>query len=245
MFSIYFDDSGTAPEQRMAIASAFIIPAAQLLALESEWRTLQTKQGFSIFHASPIAFKNKKEGYPDWSDIKRERVFARVRQISKKYSIAPQGAASFAVHKQEYDDLVPDILKVKVGKDHYTFAIQEVLKMLDAWTKKRNVEYIFDWIKPSDPKRKEIEAVFEARGIKTFSFRSKDDIPGLQCADQIAWTCYQHALLEFFQKTPHPLAVLALNDYGHRLDEHDWLHAVTIRKPELRQFAAYELAKLT
>ena len=34
------------------------------------------------------------------------------------------------------------------------------------------------------------------------------------------------------------------NSYGHQLDENDWLHAVTIRKPQLEQFVTDELAKL-
>jgi hypothetical protein len=42
MFTIYLDDSGTDPSQPVAIASALIIPAPRIIALEREWYKLRT-----------------------------------------------------------------------------------------------------------------------------------------------------------------------------------------------------------
>src|SRR5215471_8740163 len=107
-------------------------------------------------------------------------------------------------------------------------------------TRTRDVEYVFDWMKPHDQRRREIEAVFERRGIKTLSFRPRQNIPGLQCVDQIAWTRYQMALRELFAKTPHPLASSAWRDYSGLLGDYSWLSAVTIRKPELQRLVKHE-----
>jgi len=39
MFTVYVDDSGTDPNQAVAIASAWVIPGPQIIRLESEWDT--------------------------------------------------------------------------------------------------------------------------------------------------------------------------------------------------------------
>jgi hypothetical protein len=43
MFTAYVDDSGTDPNQAVAIASAWIIPGRQIIRLEKEWDTLKKK----------------------------------------------------------------------------------------------------------------------------------------------------------------------------------------------------------
>jgi hypothetical protein len=39
VFTVYIDDSGTAPDQQVAIASGLIIPAIKAEALDKEWTT--------------------------------------------------------------------------------------------------------------------------------------------------------------------------------------------------------------
>lgn len=46
-FSMYLDDSGTTPDQKVAVASALIVPAAQIRRLENEWNNLKKKEEFS------------------------------------------------------------------------------------------------------------------------------------------------------------------------------------------------------
>ncbi len=242
MFTVYFDDSGTAPDSRVAIASALVIPGAKIPHLEREWETFRKKEDFSYFHSSAAAAHNVKEGFGNWSATKTERVFARVRQIAKKYSIGPQGAGAFAVNKTEYDAVVPAKLKKSLGGHHYTFAVGEMLTTLQKWTEGKRVEYIFDWIEPHEPSRKEIEGVLSRREIRTYAFRSKKDIPGLQCVDQIAWACNLHARAQFFGNTPTALSETAYNDYGGPL-ENGWLRALTLRKPGLQEYVNRRLEK--
>lgn len=52
MFTVYIDDSGTAPEQQVAIASGLIFPAKRMAAMEREWRSFLQKQGIEQFHTS-------------------------------------------------------------------------------------------------------------------------------------------------------------------------------------------------
>src|ERR1700756_2280593 len=83
MFILYIDDSGTAPDQHVAIATALIIPAVQIIRLEKEWESFRVNEGFKCFHTSPFAARNPKTEFANWDDVKQERVLRRVRQISR------------------------------------------------------------------------------------------------------------------------------------------------------------------
>jgi hypothetical protein len=104
MFTLYIDDSGTSPSQPVAIATALIIPRIQIVRLEKEWDKFRSKENFECFHTSEFYFRNPKSEFASWDDNKQERVFRRVRQISKKYGVR---AISIAVNKKDYDEVVP------------------------------------------------------------------------------------------------------------------------------------------
>jgi len=66
--------------------------------------------------------------------------------------------------------------------------------------------------KLNDPRRVEVESVMcemEELAAKNgnpgeyvnYSFRRRQDVPGLQCVDGIAWTCYQYGI-HLFRRTP-------------------------------------------
>ena len=145
-FTTYLDDSGTAPGQRVAIATALVIPANRIIALEGEWKHLKEKEGFTDFHTSESVARNYKSEFAKWDDVKQERVFLRVRQIIKKYGAK---IYSFAVNKKDYDDLMPDDLREYVG-DHYTWAIRHLLGHLAAWRVSRHVQFPLEYRKQGE-----------------------------------------------------------------------------------------------
>jgi hypothetical protein len=100
MFTAYIDDSGTAPEQKVAIATALVMPAHRIIAFQSEWNTFIEKWGISDFHASQCAVANSKSDFAGWDEAKVKTVFKRIRQIIKKYGLR---SISLAVHKSDYD----------------------------------------------------------------------------------------------------------------------------------------------
>jgi hypothetical protein len=115
MFTVYIDDSGTAPEQKVAIATALIIPAKRIVALEREWDALKKREGFTSFHMAEFSARNQKSGFADWPEPKRERVYRQVRAITKKYGVA---AVTFAVYKKDYDEVVPEDMRNTAGRFH-------------------------------------------------------------------------------------------------------------------------------
>src|SRR5260221_12823428 len=95
-FTVYLDDSGTASEHPIAIAAAFIIPAKQIIPLETAWDRFTKANGFSDFHAAACAaMRSKDKQFKDWDDAKRRHIFAKVRQFCKKFGVKAYGWAVY------------------------------------------------------------------------------------------------------------------------------------------------------
>lgn len=253
MFTVYIDDSGTAPDQQVAIATALVIPAARIVALDREWENLTVKESFDNFHMSECVALNKSSCFALWDQDKQRRVISRVRQIGKKFGLA---AASLAINKSDYDELLSDALRKYAGRYHYTWAIRNMIGLLDKWVAAFNVtpplEYIYDWMDPKAQKKQkaeidtvmaQAEAHARERGdsgrYANYGFRKRQNIPALQCSDAIAWTCYQFALFAI-NKTPlSKVAQECWDDfYGHR--NNTWLYAATMTREQLQDWIERE-----
>jgi hypothetical protein len=72
-----------------------------------------------------------------------------------------------------------------------------------------------------------------------YSFRRRQDVPALQCADAIAWTCYQYALLALSQIRLSQIAEECWDDYfNHRAK--DWLYAAAMTRAQLADWVKRE-----
>lgn len=126
---MYLDDSGTSPSQPVAVASALIVPTAQISRLENEWTNLKRKEGFSEWHTSEFVARNHKSEFANWDEKKQERVFKRVREISKKYGAR---AISGSIKKQDYDEIVPSEYRRYTDLYHYTWCVAYVIALAEA-----------------------------------------------------------------------------------------------------------------
>lgn len=251
MFTLYIDDSGTSPSQPVAIATALIIPAVQIIRLEREWDTVREKYSFTEFHTSEFVARNPKSEFANWDEQKQERLFSRVMQISMKYGVR---AVSIAVNKNDYDEVVPQDYRSYFGKYHYTWAIRQAIANLDNLHKARPREWVFHWMGgPRDERRIEIEAVMEQQqwlmekhgeqgDYSNYSFRKSEGIPGLQCVDAIAWVCYRYALFVMRKTSMHRFVELSWNKLGGNRESDGWLFAVAIRRENLEKSITEGLA---
>lgn len=225
MFTVYLDDSGTSPSQHVAIATALVIPAIRIEAMEREWNTLKAKEGFSCFHMAEFVAKNPKSDFANWDDAKQARVYGRVKQITRKYGAA---AFSFSVLKKDYDEIVDDKWRSHFGRDHYVWALRHLMILLDDWRLARPIPplaYVFDWMGgPKDARYRAVRTIMEqgeslaieanrAGDYTAYSFRHQKDFAGLQCVDPIAWSCYQVALEQFKGTPPKPFAKPTFSEY--------------------------------
>ena len=210
VFIIYIDDSGSAPDQKFAIAAGIVFPAKRLMEFEREWRAFLEKEKIPEFHASECLARNPHSAFANWDDGRVERVFARIQQIIFKYSVK---AFCIGIHKQDYDEVVPEEMWASVGKSHYVWAVSSVLGLSYDWAISRAVpmEYVFDNAEKAI-KRDLREAIDYSEAVHSDhfsghnSFGRRKDVPGLQAADLFAWSCYQAALHTRFGHPMHPLA---------------------------------------
>lgn len=202
VITVFIDDSGTAPNQQVAIASALIVESKRIVSLDQEFAILAQEEGFSYFHTAECVAGNSKSAFADWDSEKKRRVCSRVRQIAMKYGV---NACSIAINRPVYDEIVPATMRSEGGRFHYTWAVGYLIEMLHWAAAKTSIplEYVFDWMDEKDQKDAKAEivtvmALAEDRrpGFYTdhYSFKHGKETAGLQCADILAWTCYQYAL---------------------------------------------------
>lgn len=253
MFTVYIDDSGTDPNQPIAIATCLIVPAARIVALDGEWNRLTEREHFPEFHMSECVANNKDSCFSEWDDNKKRRVISRVRQIGKKFG---SQVISLSVYKADYDAVVTDELREFAGAFHYTWAIRNMIGILDKWARSKNLslpfEYIYDWMDPKAQReaKAEIDTVMaqaEHLAIQAgkpgrytgYSFRHRQEIPGLQCNDALAWTCYQFSQLAHLKIPLSDIAEECWNDYfAHPTN--DWLYATTMTRAQLEDWVRRE-----
>jgi hypothetical protein len=253
MFRIHIDDSGTDPHQQVAIARALITPAARITALDKEWNALTEKEGFLDFHMSVCVARNEKSQFAGWSDEKQQRVISRVRQIGKKFGLK---GFSLCINKADYDELVLPRLPY-ADKYHYTWAIRNLIDLLDKWGSFSNAtlpfEYVYDWMDPKTQReaKDEIDTVMaqaEEGAIQSglagrytnYAFRRRQDVPGLQCADALAWTCYRFSLLAHLKTPLNRIAQDSWNDY-YQHQSRTWLYAATVTRENLDKWVKAEI----
>ena len=240
MFNAYIDDSGTSPSQRIAVASALVIPAGRILALESEWKTFCAKYQIQSFHASECVYRNPKSEFATWDDAKVEAAVARVRQVTKKYAVR---AISFAVTKAEFDAEMPEKWKEFFCQDHYVWSIWHLLKLIRSWSEERQppkMEFVFDH---QEGKRrtaiekalKHMEGFYPGTYAGHYSFRKRNEWAGLQCVDLLAWARLAAARFRF-EGTPMHQTAKATNREYRNFGDDKWLSALWINKRDLREW---------
>jgi hypothetical protein len=245
MFTAYIDDSGTAPEHKVAMATALVIPAKNTARFESDWKIFIEKWKISDFHTSECAAANERSEYAGWSEEKRKKFLSRVRQVIKRYGVR---SYSLSVKKSDYEAVVPVECRTLFGQHYYTYAVHNLLSVLDSWAcatgVEHPIEYVFDWMVENSPERREIEesiARSEAARPGRFthwSFRIRQQTPGLQCVDLIGWTCYRDALNTHGGPPLSPLQIECKRDLNNWKNG-EWLTALGQTQQQIREAAEF------
>jgi hypothetical protein len=258
MFTAYLDDSGSDPKQHIANATALIIPAKKILALEREWDKLRQKHHFHSFHMAEFSTPNKKPDseFAKWNEEESKAVFTSIRNVCKKYGVK---VISFTVNKEEYDEIAPEFFRRRAGMFHYTWAVRHVLSHVMQWRLRAGIknplEYVFDSMGRDQKKnlsRQEIvnlmdEAEEDAseKGLAgeyaNWAFGDRRCIPGLQCVDVLAWTSYQFGLQAYRNKPMVADARIAWADFI-KCGDGNWLFPIVIKKEHLKKWVASEIA---
>ena len=250
VYTAYIDDSGTDPQQQVAIATALVIPATRIQRLQVDWDVMRVREVFSSLHMSEFSTPTPSttSEFWGWEQDKHERVYEYVRDIIKDYGAL---TISFAVYKKDYDEVVPLEIRENAGKFHYTWAVRHLIAGLEKWRQFYKIsapfEVVFDFMKKSDQRRKEIEDVMEQNeelnpGIySNYSFRRRELHPGLQCVDMLGWISYQFALHVFCGKPLVRGAKVGWEDFEAYSRQRDgWRLAATLKRSELERWIKLE-----
>lgn len=222
MLTIYIDDSGTSPAQRIAVAAGIVIPSARIPRFESEWNRFLERERIPEFHASECLAKNQHSPFASWDDRRVRRVLFTVRQLTIRFSVK---AFCTGVHKQDYDDVLTADMKSAVGNSHYSWAVSSVIGHAEDFSKKHNepITYVFD--NADKLIRKEVTEAMEFMNSKekgrfsgNWIFGKRRYIPGLQAVDLFAWTCYQKFRQARFGAPIRPIAEELNLDYQEGRD---------------------------
>jgi hypothetical protein len=239
VFTVYVDDSGTAPDQPVAIAAALIIPTKQISSLESNWSAFREKYGFSDFHSSECVAKNPKSDFANWDNKKIAAAFSRARQIIKQRS---SKALSFTIHKDDFDAEAPLEWRRVGGQNHYTWALRTLINVLTSWHDGRQIETPFEFVFDQTGKREKAEidmlmSQFESmrpgRFEGHYQFRRRQDVAGLQAADVLAWTCYAASRRIFRELPMIEIARDSFKDFSIHQGGR-WLDSLTHEREALR-----------
>jgi hypothetical protein len=201
IFSVYFDDSGTHPESDIAVAACLVGTCDQWERNEQEWRDAERIFSFEKFGLSDVL--GGKDVYRNWPEHKRHELIRRMLGLTK---LRARHGAVFAVIKRDYDEVMSERLKDKVGRFHYSFVVRACLQEIMHWRSDFNVleplQYVFDRMSQG---KGEIDAILEelisdgdgdAFGLEKggWSFQNKDVIRPLRGADILATASYRHAV---------------------------------------------------
>lgn len=223
------------------------MPAIQIPALDKNWSVFASQSGFNDLHASECAAHNPRSSFAGWDDDTVSKVFGRACQIAKRHV---SHAIAFTIHKDDFDAEAPLEWRKVGGQNHYTWAFRNALIHTLKWAEARNVtapfEYVFDWAEK--PERDEIEMVmaqFESGHPGKFDghyiFKKREDVPGLQCADLLAWSCYSRSRFIFRNTPMKDLAEESFMNFSENL-KGTWLQALTHTRENLRKSIALDCA---
>lgn len=229
MFSIYIDDSGTAPNQASAVAAGWIAKTPPWTALEKEWSQVQTDHKFSSMHMAEFVSGAKGSEFELWDLPTKEIVLEKLGNLVIGNVLK---GFSMGVIKKDFDEIVPPELRASGHRNHYTYAIRTVMGLIHKWRLQQGIcdaenpiEYIFDYMDKNDPRRLEIESVFATVGTEGenlinyglkkdgFDFKSRTTLPPLQAADMFAWTVYRAMKHETKEQDANKLAKLAFKKF--------------------------------
>ena len=115
VIAAYFDDSGTHSESDVAVASCYVGIVDQWKKLEGDWQDARNAEGFSVFGMADILGGNGE--FRNWPEEKRGRL---IRRLITMMQLRSRIGFSFAVVKSDYDSIMTDQLKNRVGRFHYS-----------------------------------------------------------------------------------------------------------------------------
>src|SRR5258708_17731032 len=135
---LYDEDSGKRREKGGAVGAGWIAHMDSWVDFRADWDKARDIDGdkFDSMHMAEFVFGRRGTEFEGWSLEKKRRISARLRGIIK--NTAEKGFA-LGIVKKDFDELVPNALRVQGFESRYTYAIRRVVGMIDTLRQKENL----------------------------------------------------------------------------------------------------------
>jgi hypothetical protein len=204
MYESYWDDSGTDSSCPLAIAACYVSRKNGWDRFTDDLYRIGREEGFETFHMADFAAGAKP--FDGWNEEKKSAVF---RRLANAINANKQMGFGVAIPKEVFDRVVPTLpepLRIKYGKHHYTFAVKVLLTLIGRWRVasliKLPMRYVFDRMGKG---KGEIMSIWDNDNLrgwdalgklgmepKGYSFEDKAEFKPLQAADVLAWQLNWH-----------------------------------------------------
>jgi hypothetical protein len=224
MLTAYFDDSGTSPNEDVAVVAGYIGSKAQWDRFKVAWQLVLDEFGVNVMHRADL--ENFEGEFKGWSPTRRTWFVKKSQKIIKKpaHTYVPIGSA---VIKADFDEIIPKRLKEHVG-GHYGWCVTEALVLANHWAQKAKHKEPIEWVFEAGTKGSvkvnemfnRLYAIPDARDrlrIHGWSFRGKCILP-LQAADVAAYEVYKFVLNQVVYPGKYPVRLSAIDLFSKKND---------------------------
>ena len=207
-FELYMDDSGTHDGSQTAVAACYIASRGHWKAFVKAWNKVLKREHLEAegFHMTDFMARPERgvKPYCDWSQSKRDRVYAELASIINTHI---KHGFAFAVPAEAFFEHASEHFRKENASVPFTLAVETVLGLLKEWCSNQSgkvaIQFVFENRKGKGEIMQIMEVLREDPSLADsvgfrpdypdgVSFQSPKLFKPLQAADILAWTMRNH-----------------------------------------------------
>ena len=223
MLSIYCDDSGTDPKNRVAVVAGYLGQVKQWKAFDKEWRA--TLKEFGVKRMRMADLENYQGEFRDgWNEARRIKILKRLHTIIRNHT---KMAIGCAVIKTDFEAIIPQEIKEKLG-GVFGWCVHDCLVGLAEQCRHHRYNKPIRWVfEAGTIGHGQVDSMFrellknkrwDDMLIKGLAFENKDTTP-LQAADILAYEGFKQVKNQIVDKGRKRTVRLSLKNLVHASDE--------------------------
>jgi hypothetical protein len=228
ILTAYFDDSGTADENRVAVVAGYVSSVTEWERFSTEWRCALDEEDVKVMRRSDLEnFQGEFSEHRGWNANRRSAFVRRLQEIIKRLT---RTAVGTALIKADFETVMPDSIKKWFG-GAYGWCAHECIVHVSKWADRCDHADPIDWVFEAGTRGEgriaEMFAQLRANPawcakyrIGNLAFSDKNTVP-LQSADVLAYEVFKQVENQILDQGNRP--VRRSLQYLHRQDEGPYL----------------------
>jgi hypothetical protein len=223
MLTAYFDDSGTSPNESIAVVAGYIATTDMWEVFDRRWSSLLSKYEVTQLHRADVeSFQGE---FGTWNPARRTEFVKKAHAIIRRCTYAGVG---LALVKKDFEEVVPQSDPLQ-RYGIFGWCAHGCLAGVYTWCKKYNwnepIHYVFEaGTKGQEQFNRTLSTLYkndksrEQNRIGGWSFQTKATMP-LQAADVLAYEYYKFIHNEIVDGRKRPIRLSARDLFRqHELD---------------------------